>query len=151
MHKRASKCIWLLTNSQRKTCTLKWNLLCPDRSTGNRDINSYISIIWIPWKKLNSTPKSVTEGYSKSGILIYNSKVLETADRKQEGEEKEHRQLQNVMHFMQMKILDKKLIYYSFNLPTIVLVIWLVILIKFCCFIIHHSIEVHSVSITTVS
>lgn len=149
MHKRASKCIWLCTNSQRKTCTLKWNLLCPDRSTGNRDINSYISIIWIPWKKLNSTPKSVTEGYSKYWFTIL--KFWKRLTEKQEGEEKEHRQLQNVMHFMQMKILNKKLIYYSFNLPTIVLVIWLVILIKFCCFIIHHSIEVHSVSITTVS
>ena len=79
------------------------------------------------------------------------SEVLETAGRKQEeGEEKQHMQLQNVMHFTQMKILDRKLIYYSFNLLTIVLVIWLAILIKFYCFIIHYSVEVHGVSSTRV-
>ena len=54
-----------------------------NRSYGNGDINSYINSYMNTLKKakINALVQHI-EKFSKSGILIYNSKVLDTAGRK---------------------------------------------------------------------
>ena len=51
------------------------------------EISILISILkWIPWKKLNSLPQSTIMRH----LLIYNSKVLDTGERKMRRGEKTH-------------------------------------------------------------
>ena len=53
------------------------------RSYGNGDINSYISSCVNALEKAELTvPVGYIKRFSKSGIPIYNSKVLDMADRK---------------------------------------------------------------------
>ena len=74
------------------------------KSYRNEDIDCYISsyIDTLKKAKLTISIRHIAR-FFKSGILIHNSEIRDTAGRKtkREGGEEEHRQLQSIMRFTQ--------------------------------------------------